>query len=102
MMKKRLGFIFVSALLMQVLWIGVVSAQSSSYNDDNDITVDITVLEDDIQTSDSTGEFTFEAQEDAHQMFTESSGEEVQHSYIWIEVNGSKILAVDPPCAMYN
>jgi hypothetical protein len=101
-MKKRLGIITLSVLLMQILWVGAVSANSSSYNSDNDITLSITIAEDYVQPSDSTGEATFEAQEDVHQTFTDNSGEEVEHFYIWIEVNGHKVLAADPPRPMMN
>lgn len=99
---KRLVFALVFMFLLQVLWVGAVAAESTSYNSENDITLSLTVAEDEVQTSDETGQATFEAQEEAHQTFTDNSGEEVEHSYIWIEVNGKKVLAVDPPKPCYN
>jgi hypothetical protein len=100
-MSKRFAFTLVMVFMLQAMWIGVVSADTG-YNSDNDITLSVTVAEDYLQTSDSTGEATFEAQEEAHQMFNDNSGEEVEHFYIWVEINGSKVLAVDPPCPMMN
>jgi hypothetical protein len=97
-MKRRLWLVLVSALVMQVLWVGVASAE---YNSDNDITLSVSVAEDQLETSDSTGETTFEVQEGAHETVTESTGQEVGHSYIWVEVNGNEVLAVDPPCPMF-
>jgi hypothetical protein len=101
-MIRRFAFTLVLVLVLQVLWVGAVAAQSSSYNSENDITLSVTVAEDQVQTSDETGEATFEAQEEAHQTFTDNSGEEVEHFYIWIEVNGNKVAAVDPPRPCYN
>jgi hypothetical protein len=100
-MNKRLAFILMMMVMLQVLWVGVVSADTG-YNADNDITLSVTVAEDYIETSDSTGDATFEAQESVHQTFADSSGEEVEHFYIWVEINGSKVLAIDPPCPMMN
>ncbi|WP_181833157.1 hypothetical protein [Bacillus taeanensis] len=40
----------------------------------------------------------FEPQEAIiHNFITETSVQEIDYSYIWIEVDGEKILAVDPP-----
>jgi lipopolysaccharide export system protein LptA len=102
MMKRRLAFTLVLVLALQVMWVGSVAAKkSSSYNPKNDITLSITVAKDVLKLSDSTGKATFEAQEEVHQTVTDISGQEVEHSYVWVEVNGKKILAVDPPCAYF-
>jgi hypothetical protein len=103
MMKKQFWLLTVLVLMMQVLWAGVTAAETSdSYNSEGDITISVTVLEDELQTSDSTGEFTFETQEEVHNLLADETGQEVEHSYVWVEVNGQKVLAVDPPCAYYN
>jgi hypothetical protein len=98
-MKRRLWLVLSVVLVMQAMWVGVVSAE---YDSSGDITVSVTVAEDQLQISDWTGETTFETQEGAHDTVTDSTGQEVDHSYIWVEVNGVKILAVDPPKAWYN
>jgi hypothetical protein len=43
-----------------------------------------------------TGDSTFQLQEGVHTTLTNTTGVELDHSYIWIELNGVKILAVDP------
>ncbi|MBM7570452.1 hypothetical protein [Aquibacillus albus] len=73
----------------------------AEYDKSGDITVSATILEDEIETSDDTGDATFELQEDAHETLTDTTGEEVDHSYVWVEVNGSRVLAVDPPKPCY-
>jgi hypothetical protein len=103
MMKKHFWLLAVLVLMMQVLWAGVTAAAetSDSYNSEGDITISITIAEDELQTSDSTGEVTFETQEEAHNLLADETGQEVEHSYVWFEVNGQKVLAVDPPCAYF-
>lgn len=98
-MKKRMLLVALLALILQVFWVGAASAE---YKSEYDITISVTILEDYIETSDSTGEATFEIQESAHEEITDSTGQEVDHSYIWLEVNGSKVLAVDPPQPWIN
>lgn len=41
----------------------------------------------------STGSLLFNTQEGLYQI----TGTNVQHDYIWVDVNGSQILALDPP-----
>jgi hypothetical protein len=98
-MKKKLVLLMFAVFLVQTLWVGVAFAD---YNSDGDIVVSVTVLPETVETSDSTGETTFELQESVHTQAYESTGQEVDHSYIWVEINGNKVLAVDPPCALYN
>jgi hypothetical protein len=43
----------------------------------------------------------FEAQEQLIQMLEDNSGMEIDHYYIWIEVNGVKVLAIDPPVLLF-
>lgn len=99
MMKKHFWLVAVLVLMMQVLWAGVTAADS--YNSEGDITISITIAEDELQTSDSTGKVTFQTQEDVHNLLADETGQEVEHSYVWLEVNGQKVLAVDPPCAYF-
>jgi hypothetical protein len=98
---RRLVFTLVLVLALQVLWASVTAANSDSYNSEGDITISVTVFEDELQTSDSTGEFTFETQEEVHNLLANETGQEVEHSYVWVKVNGKGILAVDPPCAYF-
>ncbi|MBM6616703.1 hypothetical protein [Bacillus suaedaesalsae] len=49
-----------------------------------------------IKPSGFTGDATFQLQEGVHNTLKTTSGVELDHSYIWIEVNGVKILAIDP------
>jgi hypothetical protein len=93
-MRKKF---FVGVAFFFIVQLFTVGAAFAEYDSSGDITVSVNVLEDQVETSDSTGEFTFETQEGAHDSLTDTSGQEVDHSYIWLEVNGSRVLAVDPP-----
>lgn len=48
-----------------------------------------------------TGTVTYDLQEQIHQQIGDLVGIDPSHSYVWIEVNGVKLAAVDPPC-MYK
>jgi hypothetical protein len=98
-MKTKLFMML--AILFISLNVLFVDKASAAYDSSSDLTVSVTVLEDVIQTSDTTGDFTFKAQEDLHQLITNSTGQEIDHSYVWIKVNGHKLLAVDPPKPCY-
>lgn len=52
--------------------------------------------------SGKTATTTFELQESVHNTLTNTTGVELDHSYIWIGVNGVNILAIDPPKPTYN
>lgn len=45
----------------------------------------------------STAQKMFEHQEAIHAKITEVTGKEIDHSYIWIVIDGKTVLAVDPP-----
>jgi hypothetical protein len=96
-MKKRLMLLVASVLAVQLIGASSIFAE---YQAENDITLSVTVAEGTLQTSDSTGQETFSIQEGAHEELKETTGQEVDHSYIWIEVNGHKIFAIDPPKPM--
>jgi hypothetical protein len=92
-MKKKIGTFFAALLVIQMLGAGAVFA--------DDVNVNINLLPDLIQPSDSTGTLTYEAQEGVHNTVTEQTGVAVNHFYFNFYVNGSKVLAVDPPAALY-
>lgn len=96
---KKIVTLAVFVLLLQVFWVGAAFAE---YKSEYDITISVTVAEDQLETSDSTGEATFEFQEGVHEMLTDNTGQEVDHSYVWVEVNGNKVLAIDPPQPWMN
>jgi hypothetical protein len=91
-MKK---FLIISGVILASITFG--SPTFAAYDSSSDITLDVNLLPNTLEFSDSTGEATFELQEDVHNALTESTGTEVDHSYIWVTVNGKKVLAVDPP-----
>lgn len=92
----RAGAVLIGALVM-VLALG--SAAAAGYISDGDITLSVTVASELVQTSGDTGQTTFALQEGVHDSLADSTGQEVDHSYVWIQVNGEYILAVDPPRA---
>ncbi|WP_059173972.1 hypothetical protein [Bacillus sp. FJAT-27445] len=48
-----------------------------------------------------TGDATFKLQEAVHNELKNATGLEVDHFYYWVEIDGQKVLAVDPARAMY-
>jgi hypothetical protein len=99
MRRKKLIVAMSIFVCLHLLMVGTAFAE---YDSSNDLTVSVTILEDEIQTSDETGDLTFETQEGLHDEITTNSGQEVDHSYVWIEVNGNKVLAIDPPKPCFN
>jgi hypothetical protein len=99
-MKKLITMMF-SAMLVASLFAHSASAAYDSYNKDNDITISLQT--DLINAEDyAYGQYTFETQESLHEALYNESGQEVEHSYIWIYVNGVPVLAIDPPAVMMN
>lgn len=49
----------------------------------------------------NTGDLSFEVQESLHSLITDTTGIEIDHSYIWIELDGETVLGIDPPYGMY-
>jgi hypothetical protein len=49
----------------------------------------------------NTGKTSFELQEAVHNKLTRSTGLEVDHFYIWLELDGQTVLGIDPARAMY-
>jgi type IV secretory pathway VirB10-like protein len=92
---RKIGLLIGLALLAQVFTAGIAGA---AYVPENDITISISTGQNaNLPLNEQTANEMFEAQEAIHTTITETSGQEIDHSYIWIEVDGKKILAVDPP-----
>lgn len=96
-MKRKLTLLLSFMFALQLFAMSSAFAATDSYDSSNDITISTTIAPDQVQTSDSTGQTTFETQEAVHQLVNDSTGQEVSHSYVWVEVNGNQVLAVDPP-----
>lgn len=97
-MKKKLGLIFTAAMVTSALSAGVASA---AYNSSGDWNLNLSVLQGQLKPTSTTGQTTFQLQEAVHNTLTNTTGLSVDHSYIWINVNGVPVLAVDPPRAMF-
>lgn len=69
----------------------------ADYRPEGDITLSVTAAPQLVNLSGtSTGAGSFALQEWVHNAITSSTGQSVDHDYIWIVVNGQKVLAVDP------
>jgi hypothetical protein len=90
---KKTGFLLTAILLIQML--AAVSAFAADTN------VNLILLPKIIKPSDATGKWTYNTQEGVHQTVTDVTGISIDHSYINITVNGSTVLSVDPPAALY-
>lgn len=94
----------------RVLWAVVVlllvstGSALAEYRQENDVTLSASVASDTLDTSalGQSGELTFGLQEDLHGTVADTTGAEVDHSYVWVEVNGTRVVALDPPAAMYS
>jgi hypothetical protein len=91
-MKK---LIVIGTILLSSL--ACANSASAAYDPSGDIKVNVNILKDHIVLSDKTGEATFKLQENLHKALKSSTGIELNYSYAWINVNGFKILAIDPP-----
>lgn len=85
--------------LLLVLTSGVAQA---GYLSGSDKKVSLNLAPSLIKPSGDTGEATFKLQEGAHDLLTSSTGAEVDHYYLWVELNGENVLAVDPLWIDYN
>jgi hypothetical protein len=87
-----LGVLFVAQML-------VVGAVSASYKSQNDIILNVNAPVN--APSLNTGSTTFNIQEAVHGTVYGVSGTSIDHSYIWIQLNGQSLLAIDPPKFMF-
>ncbi|MGB8956298.1 MAG: hypothetical protein WCC10_13075 [Tumebacillaceae bacterium] len=95
-MKKAIGTL---ALLLSVQLVGAGLA-SAAYDPAGDTTVNVTTGYN-LPLSSATGTLSFQLQEAVHNTLTDLTGVEIDHSYIWVNVNGVNVLAIDPPRPMY-
>ncbi|NRD78959.1 hypothetical protein HPT25_16465 [Bacillus sp. BRMEA1] len=92
-MKKRL-LTFIAAAFIFALATPLHSF--AAYDSSSDSTINVNVLNSNTQPAVNTGETTFQLQEGVHQTLTGMTGTDLDHSYIWVNVNGQNILAIDP------
>lgn len=91
-MKKSVGIMFM-VLLLVFAFAGTAGA---AYDSKGDIRISLNskLLP---KFSGKLADLTFSLQESLHQTITDTTGAEIDHSYIWLNVNGVDVLAVDPP-----
>lgn len=95
-MKKFMGTLAV-IVAAQVL---VGGSASAAYLSTNDLTVNL-LPGSGLELPGDTGTVTYDLQEGVHDTITDLTGVSVDHSYIWVEVDGEPVLAVDPPMPMF-
>ena len=71
------------------------SSSNAAYDASGDTDINI-VTTDEVTPSGDTADASFQLQEAAHALLTDTTGIELDHSYIWITLNGVKVLAIDP------
>lgn len=91
----------ILTLTLFVLFSSLYSANAeAAYQQDSDITISInTGLN--LTIPFNLGEKTFNLQEDVHNIITKSTGLEVDHYYLWLEVDGEKVIGIDPAKGMF-
>lgn len=95
---KKFTIGIISTLLLVFAFAGSAGAAYDS-SGDTSINLNSNLLP---TFSGETASTTFELQESVHNTLTNSTGVEVDHSYIWIGINGVHILAIDPPKPTFN
>ena len=95
-MKKWMGALAV-AVAAQVLFSGAASAE---YDSTGDLTLNL-LPDSGVEVPGDTGTTTYELQEGVHETITDLTGISVDHSYIWVNVDGEPVLAIDPPMPMF-
>ncbi|WP_442598553.1 hypothetical protein [Neobacillus sp. D3-1R] len=95
-MKRFLLAIAIVAML-QTVFVGVAGAE---YLQKSDQTISVnTGLG--LYSPLNTGSLTFKTQEAIHDLLGDTTGLDVDHYYLWVEVDGNQLLGVDPIRAMY-
>jgi MarR family transcriptional regulator, temperature-dependent positive regulator of motility len=94
-MRKLLS-VFAILLVSMTLWAGVGSA---AYLPEYDtyIKIETNGKLDRFPLNESTAQAMFEYQEHIIAKIQEVTGKEIDHSYIWIVIDGKTVLAIDPP-----
>ncbi|MCA1032184.1 hypothetical protein LCL95_14195 [Bacillus timonensis] len=99
-MKKLVTGVIFTACALQLSFGG--NSASAAYDPSGDINVNLNTFFDVPLLSEETAQSSFELQEGVHNSVTNSTGLEVNHSYVWISLNGKKVLGVDPPKPCFN
>lgn len=96
-LMKKILFLLATVVMLQTFFVGEAGAR---YVKEADKTVSInTGLK--LFTPFNTAKKSFELQEAIHKNLNTTSGLEIDYYYIWIELDGQPILAVDPARPMY-
>ena len=105
---KKLGVLLTSLLLVVGLGVGEAKA---AYLPEYDKQVEVTKeqarkLADamglkGVPLGEETAKRSFELQESLIAQYEAITGEEFDHYYIWLTVNGKVVLGIDPPTTMY-
>jgi hypothetical protein len=90
---KRLPF--VAGLLLAFLSVSTTAQAAYLSNKDISLNVNLPV---NLVLGGTLAATTFDTQEQAHALVTDTTGQEVDHFYIWVNVNGQPVAAVDPLC----
>lgn len=95
-MNKRLMWMAATALTAQILSVGVAQAD---YQPHYDQTINLTAPIDipNVGTADAS----FQLQQQLQQQQTQLTSVSEDYYYIWINVNGTPVLAIDPPVPMF-
>ncbi|MGZ4032166.1 MAG: 8-amino-7-oxononanoate synthase [Tumebacillaceae bacterium] len=85
-----------TAMIAQLLSVGVAHAD---YQPAYDQTINLTLP---MNVPDlGTAQASFQLQQQLQQQVTEVTGVSEDYYYIWVNVNGTPVLAIDPPCPMF-
>jgi hypothetical protein len=94
---KRFLLVIAIVAMLQTMFVGVAGAE---YLKQSDKTISVnTGLG--LYVPVNTGKLTFKLQEAAHEQLQSTTGLDVDHYYLWVELDGNQVVGVDPIRAMY-
>lgn len=95
-------YIAGTILMMFSLLFVFVGTAGAAYDSSGDLKINLNTKLIPFKFSNKTGELSFTLQENLHDSLKDTTGVEIDHSYIWISVNGENISAIDPPKPLFN
>jgi MarR family transcriptional regulator, temperature-dependent positive regulator of motility len=97
-MKKFIVFTLALALIFPIF----ATNADAAYIKDRDIVISIQTDKSINQyLSEDTAELSFAVQQQLIKLLNDEADIEFDYYYIWIEINGVRVLAIDPPVALF-
>lgn len=97
-MKKIFSLLFTLTLVLFFFGGNADAAYLSQYDKEINIVTSVDVSS---VLNEDTAQLSFDLQEAIISQYEKQTGTTFDHYYIWININGVKVLGIDPPVALY-